>query len=89
METPLKNRLQEIEDRLDKGAKNMRDMRTELADNTAVTTEVKQLLEAGKNGLKVLGWIGVGAKWVGGLAAAITALWTLLYAATHGGHLPK
>ncbi len=82
-------RLKEIEDRLDRGAANMREFRTELAANTETTNEVRALLETGKSGLKVLGWIGVGAKWAGGIAGAIVALWSLIYVATHNGQLPK
>jgi hypothetical protein len=82
-------RLQEIEERLDRGAATMREFRTELAANTETTNEVRELLEAGKNGLKVLGWIGVGAKWIGGMSAALVAVWSLIYAATHNGQLPK
>lgn len=94
--SPYDKRLDHIEARLDRGSQNMSEiradvsgLRAELAGNTEVTNEVRELLEAGKNGLKVLGWIGVGAKWLGGIAAALTALWTLLYAITHNGQLPK
>jgi hypothetical protein len=89
MTPPVDERLTEIEDRLDKGSKRMQDLRDELAANSATTNEVRELLEAGKNGLKVLGWIGVGAKWIGAIAGALVALWSLIYAATHNGQLPK
>lgn len=89
MTLPVDKRLIEIEDRLDKGSKRMQDLRNELAANTVITNEVRELLEVGKNGLKVLGWIGVGAKWVGAIAGALVAVWSLIYAATHNGQLPK
>jgi hypothetical protein len=85
----VEDRLASIEERLERGSDRMDSMQDELSANTAVTTEVRDLLTAGKGGLKVLGWFGVFAKWLGGIATAIAALWALYYAATHGGQLPK
>lgn len=82
-------RLAIIDDRLDAGAARMDAMQRELAANTEVTTEIRDLLASFKGGFRVAGWLGVVAKWLGGLAAAATALWVLIYQATHGGQLPK
>ena len=59
-----------------------------LAQNTAMTAQMLDVVKAVKGGIKVLGWIGVGAKWLAGIAAAVTAIYTLIYMATHGGSKP-
>lgn len=59
-----------------------------LAENTAMTAQMLDVVKAVKGGLKVLGWIGVAAKWLAGLAAAVAAIYTLIYMATHGGSKP-
>lgn len=96
LERAIAERLAPINERLDRGAEKMDAMsssigeiRAELASNTITTNEVRELLDVGRNGLKVLGWIGIGAKWAGGVSTAILALWTAFYAATHNGQLPK
>jgi hypothetical protein len=81
-------RFQEIEAQLAKGGRRMEAIERELRDNTSVTREVRELMELGRSGFKVLGWLGVAAKWVGSLAAAAAAVWALVYAATHGGKPP-
>jgi hypothetical protein len=82
-------RMWDMSKQLDKQAERLDDLRDELAANTAATQDVRELLSVARGGLKVLGWLGVGAKWVGAVAAAITALWVLLHQLTHNGHLPK
>ncbi|QOR55198.1 MAG: hypothetical protein SHS37scaffold296_15 [Burkholderiales phage 68_11] len=81
--------------RLDRGAEKMDAqgdaicaMRAELAANTATTNEVRELLNVGKSGLKVLGWLGAAGKWLGTLATAGVAIYAFLYALGHGGQLP-
>ena len=81
-------RFEEIEAQLAKGAERMTAIERELRDNTTVTREVRELMELGRNGFKVLGWLGIAAKWVGSLAAAAAAVWALVYAAMHGGKPP-
>lgn len=61
---------------------------TSLEANTAVTHEVRDLLDAFRGGFKVLGWLGLGLKWLGGIATACVALYTVFYMLTHGGNLP-
>ena len=85
-----------INERLDRGADRMRElgdgldaMRAELKVNTETTVQVRELLDVGKGGLRVLGWLGAGAKWLGAIAAAASAIWVLVHQATHGGQLPK
>jgi hypothetical protein len=81
-------RFSEIDAQFAKGAERMAAIERELQNNTQVTREVRELMELGRNGFKVLGWFGVAAKWVGSLAAAVAAVWALVYAAMHGGKPP-
>jgi len=81
-------RFEAIEGRLDRGSDRMRSIELELRENTTTTREVRDLLEIGRSGFKVLGWFGKAVKWFGGLAAAGGALWTAIYMATHGGKPP-
>jgi hypothetical protein len=69
-------------------ADRMTTIETKLADTQSVTHEVRDLLTAFKGGFKVLGWLGTGAKWVGGIATACVAIYTIGYMLTHGGQLP-
>lgn len=56
-----------------------------IAENTAITTDVRDILAAVKTGLKVLGGLGIAARWVGWMAAAATTVWGLIQAITHQG----
>lgn len=63
-----------------------------LAENTKMTQAVKadtaaivEAWTAVSGGLKVLGWCGTIAKWVGAVGAAGAALWAFF----HGGPAPK
>jgi hypothetical protein len=91
-----RDRIKAIEARLEEGREIMMGhdeqlklIRQELQENTDVTTDIRDLMSAGKTGLKVLGWIGVAAKWVASIALAITAVWGVIYTITHGGTPPK
>lgn len=64
------------------------EMERELKDNTAITQEVRDLLNTFRGGFKVLGWLGTAATWVGRIAAAAMAIWGAWYAITHHGELP-
>lgn len=68
--------------------RRLRQLEQQLSDNTTITSEVRDLLQAAKAGMKVLGWLGAVAKWCGGVAGACVAIYTAWYAATHGGDLP-
>lgn len=39
------------------------------------TSELVEMFKALKGGLKVLGWFGTMAKWVGGIALAVTSVY--------------
>jgi len=47
----------------------------ELARNTEVTEEIRDILQMGRAGLRVLGGLGAIAKWLGGIAAAVLSIW--------------
>lgn len=57
--------------------------------NTALAQEILELFSAVKGGFRVLGWLGTGAKWLGGIAGAGVALWVAWHTLTHGGVPPK
>ncbi len=59
-----------------------------LAENTAVTGEILEIMSAAKMGFKVLGWVGTFVKWGGGVAAGFVALWALWQAIKHGTPYP-
>lgn len=77
-----------IYDRLDTGSKRMDMLEEAIAHNTAATVEARDILVAAKGAFKVLGWIGVIAKWAGGIATASVAIYVAFYVITHGGRLP-
>ena len=85
----LQDDVRAMKERLDSGARRMNAMQTELTANTAVTTEVRDILDTVRSGLRVLGGLGTLASWAGKLAAAAIAIWGAIYTFTHGGHPPK
>ena len=81
--------LDDIYERLEKGDKRMTHIESSITANTEATMEARDILVAAKGAFKVLGWLGVVFKWVGGIASAVTAIYVLMYAMKHGGDLPK
>jgi len=81
-------RFESIEARLDRGSDRMQAIELELRDNTTTTREVRELLELGRNGFKVLGWIGTVARWLTAIAAAAAAIWGLFHMGDAGGKPP-
>lgn len=79
---------QELIERANKRDTELHELRAELAENTRITAQVRELLDAMRAGLRVIGWLGKAAKWGGALAAAGTALYTAYHMATHGGRPP-
>lgn len=82
------DRLAGIEARLLEGSARMDRMQAELSANTAITVQVRDLLQTLRGGLRLLGWLGIAAKWIGAIAAAVTAVWALVHAAIHSGRPP-
>jgi hypothetical protein len=63
-------------------------MEEKLAENTAVTSEVLEIMSAAKMGFRVLGWVGTFVKFAGGAAAGFIALWALWHAVNSGSPFP-
>lgn len=88
-------RLDDHEQRLQDGDERMARIEAQLLENTELTRsmagtviEMRELLELGRNGMKVLNFIGRAAVWAGKVAAACTAIAAAWYAFTHGGRPP-
>lgn len=95
MSDDIQDRLAAIDDRLDRGSARMDAIERGLRENTVATLEgnrdareVLELFRAVKGGIRVLGWIGGAARWVGFIATAGTAIYAAWYAISHGGQLP-
>ena len=56
--------------------------------NNDLTQEIRDVIVAGKTGLKVLGGIGTAVKWIASVAAAIVTIWGLIWLILHPGALP-
>lgn len=82
------DRLAAIEDRLERGSERMDLLDAELDRNTELTQEIRDIMAAARVGFKVLGGLGTVAKWIGTIAGAGVALYSLWYAITHGGATP-
>ena len=60
----------------------------ELRDNSAVTTEIRDILSVAKVGLRVLGGVGTLVRWAGYIAAAGVSLFAMWQAIRNGGPKP-
>ena len=78
------DRIAAIERQLQDGKERMDAMQIELSANTTITREIREILDVGRSGLKVLGGLAAVARWVGALAVAIGSVWGLIYGARHG-----
>ena len=64
-----------MQERLNRGDERMGKIEKDLADNTAATNEVLEIVRMGKSFFKVAGHIGSGIKWLLAAGAAIAAIW--------------
>lgn len=92
----VNERLGAVNERLDRGDRRFDQLDAEVAENTRLTrasaedlAAIRDVLTAVRGGLRVLGWLGLAVKWLGGLATAGVAIYTAWYALTHGGDLPR
>lgn len=83
--------LSEINARLDAGDRRMGAIEASLKENTRltvtnteITMEIRELMELGKAGFRLLGWAGVAVKWLGVIAGGAVAVWTAYQAFRHG-----
>lgn len=51
------------EERFRRGSRSIAALQADMKANTEITTEVRDLLQLGKNGLRILGWLGTVAGW--------------------------
>jgi hypothetical protein len=86
---------QSIEDRMEAGDKRMSDVESrltaalvELKRNSEITEDIREILTAGKLGLRVLGAVGQAVRWLGLVAAGAAALYGA-YQALRGNVPPK
>lgn len=79
------DRRQNVSDDLQQLTKRIETIETEMRANTGITREVRDLMELGRSGLRVLGWVGTAVKWFGGIAAAIAAIYAAWHAIINGG----
>lgn len=80
--------LQAIEERLVSGTQRMDAIETAMRSNTAMVQEVLDIMSTAKAGLRALGWLGTGVRWLGGVAAACAALWALYQSIRNGAPPP-
>ena len=82
------SRMDTLEDLIDENRTAHAANAAALAENTRLTKDILDMFSAVKGGFRVLGWVGVAAKWIGGIAGAVAAVWALIYSITHGGPRP-
>ena len=80
--------MHDIKSCLQRGDGRMGGLEAELSKNSTTTTEVREILDTARAGLKVLGGIGTMVRWMGYLAAAGAALYTGWHMLTNGGKPP-
>jgi hypothetical protein len=81
-------RLTDIDQRLARGDARMAAIEAALASNTDLTREIRDLMDAARLGLRMLGGMGQVAKWLGMVAAAAVSIYTAVYMIKHGGQPP-
>ena len=64
-----------MQERLNRGDERMGKIEKDLADNTAATNEVLEIVRMGKSFFRVAGYIGSGLKWTLAAGAAWAAIW--------------
>ena len=86
----------ESEERREDHLKWRTDMESQLKANTEITNEAKakidevyNILDTAKGAFKFFSILSTVMKWLGIIAAAITAIWVFVHQITHGGSLPK
>lgn len=84
----LADRITDMEAQLGAGANRMTAMERDLKANTETTMEVRDILGAAKGAFRFFNLLGLGLKWLGGLAGAGVALYTVWHMVTHGGKPP-
>lgn len=84
----LADRITDMESQLEAGAERMTAIERDLKTNTETTMEVRDILGAAKGAFKFFNGLGLVLKWLGGLAGAAVALYTLWHMVRNGGKPP-
>lgn len=69
-----------IHKRLDDGDARFASVEKKIEENTGITQDIRDILQAVRSGLKVLGGLGEIAKWFSYIAAGILGAWSLFKA---------
>ena len=77
--------LSNVHRQLANGEVRMTAIEAELRTNTALTADIRALLEAVRGGMRVLGAIGTAAQWLAKIAGAVAGLYGLWQLIRHGG----
>lgn len=80
--------LQDMQRTMQANGARMSTMESELKDNTATTGEVRDILSAAKGAFKFFSVVGIGMKWLAGLAGAISSLYVAWLIIKNGGKPP-
>lgn len=88
--TPIDiDKLDAIHARLNCGDARMTRIEARIEENTDLTRDIRNLMDAGRAGLRVLEWLGKAARWAGILATACMAIYVAIYTITHDGRPPQ
>lgn len=81
-------RLAAIERRLDRGSERMGAIESDVAENTAITREIRELLELCRSGLRILGYLGAVARWAMPIVGLCGVAYGWYQAIRHGSAPP-
>jgi hypothetical protein len=87
MHAKVYERINLLENHVIRDSEQMDRVEKSIKDNTDLTVEVRDILSTAKGTFKAFAFIGKAAKWVGGLAAAASAVY-VLYQVLFTGALP-
>jgi chromosome segregation ATPase len=73
----VRQQVVEIHEQLAEGGRRMQSLDKELSENTRTTSEMRDMFDTAKKGLRILGGIGAALKWLSAIAGAVAAVYTL------------
>lgn len=83
----IAQQFQAIENELAAGKARMDNLEKMTCAQTEILNDIKEIMQFSRSGLKVLGWVGVAARWIAAIAGATAAVYALLHVT--GGLPPK
>lgn len=83
----IAQQFQQIENELAAGKARMDNLEKMTCAQTEILKDIKEIMHFSRSGLKVLGWVGVAARWIAAIAGATAAVYALLHVT--GGLPPK